>query len=546
MLDPLTTATSCISLINGITSLTLHIAAFVNDVRGARKDMDLISRELTSLSLCLGTLRTDCQSDRVDYPDASRKGIEQALLNIDVLTQQVKDMLQKQSSARLGQRIQWTAQSRDTVDRLRSSLETQKSALEIALQCGSLQILCAMQRQVGKSGRDVYDITDDTEAILGSPAAIPRDAVDITELICQESNALRAEIASFQNAKALSVELREFLVESQLYLRSVTNPFTTPEPSESGLPEARSSIVWTHDMHDNLIDLDISDEDRSTASNPRDRRDAITTNAGPKAMPSFSGLSIGAMIPHRGPVEVMMRYGGLTASHSFSSDMVFSAVMAWAYEELITASKEDRIRLNGIKSPTHVRFDRDGFPFIFYPTEKLSALEKMYGIAKTLELDIPDVYAQALSTDALLDVCPGKLKFQRPYTSEQTETLTLRNLKDAPVAWRAKTTAPKCYCVRPNEGVIPPKGRIQAQVMLLPMKEEPPADAVCKDKKLLQAVVLRPGDDDKDLRKLVNDLDRKCWEQKIRIEFLPSIRNVEKPAKKHAVFSPMRIFSHPN
>ena len=248
-------------------------------------------------------------------------------------------MLQKQSSGRLGQRIQWTAQSRDTVDRLRSSLETQKSALEIALQCGSLQILFAMQRQVGKSGRDVDDIIDDTKAILGSPEAIPRDAVDITELICQEANALRAEIASLQNAKALSVELREFLVESQLYLKSVTNPFTTPEPSESGLPEARSSIVWTHDMHDNLIDLDISDEDRSTASNPRDWRDATTTNAGPKAMPSFSALSIGA-------IEVVMRYGGLTASHSFSSDMVYSVVMAWAYEELITASKEDRIRLN--------------------------------------------------------------------------------------------------------------------------------------------------------------------------------------------------------
>jgi hypothetical protein len=537
MLDPLTITTSCISLINGITSLTLHIAAFVNDVRGARKDMDLISRELTSLSLCLGALRTDCQSDRVDYPDASRKGIEQALLNIDVLTQQVKDILQKLSSGRLGRRIQWTAQSRDTVDRLRSSLETQKSVIEIALQCGSIQILCAIQRQVEKPDRNLDDIKDDTKAILGSTAAIQKDTVDIKGLIRQEANALRAEIASLQNGKALSAELREFLVESQLYSRSVTNPFTTAEPSESGLPESpatessRSPIVLTQDIHDNLIDFDGNGEDRSTASSPLQgscarcgRCDAITTDTGPKAMLSFSGISTLAMIPHRECLDVIMKYGGLTASHTFGVDIAFSAVMAWAYEELITASKEDRIRLHGIKSPTDVRFNRDGFPFIFYPTEKLSALEKMYGIAKTLELDIPDVYAHAAVKAGLLDARPGELEFQRPYTSKQSETLTLRNLNDAPVAWCMKTTARKDYCVRPKGGVIPPKGLIQMQVILNAMKKEPPSDAVCKDKKLLQAVVLRPGDDHKDWRKFIDAPDRDRWEQKIRIAFLPPVQ----------------------
>lgn len=108
MLDPFIIATSCLSLINGITSLTMHITVFVNDVIGARKNMDLISRELISLTLFLGALRTDCQLQRVNYPEAARKGLEQALPKINVLTHQINDLLQKLSSGRLGRRIQWT------------------------------------------------------------------------------------------------------------------------------------------------------------------------------------------------------------------------------------------------------------------------------------------------------------------------------------------------------------------------------------------------------------------------------------------------------
>lgn len=105
MLDPNSIATSCVNLINDITSLPMHITVFMNDIRGARKDTDMISRELTLLVLCLGALRTNCHFDQVTYNEASRKGIEAALLNIDDLAQQIKDLLQKLSSGRLGRRI---------------------------------------------------------------------------------------------------------------------------------------------------------------------------------------------------------------------------------------------------------------------------------------------------------------------------------------------------------------------------------------------------------------------------------------------------------
>lgn len=251
MLDPLTIATSCLSLINGITSLTMHITVFVNDVRGARKDMDLISRELISLSLCLGALRTDCQSNRVDYPEASHVGIERTLLSIDVLTQQVKDVLQKLSSGKLGRRIQWTIQSKDTVNQLRSSLETQKSTIEIILQCGSIQILCAIQKQVEKPAQDLSRLTDTTQAIRKNTEVLRKDAVDIKELIRQEADILRVGIAALEHGKTLSTELQDFLRLSQDYSNRVADPFLTPAQSDSGLEDpvtqvfSQSSLVLT-------------------------------------------------------------------------------------------------------------------------------------------------------------------------------------------------------------------------------------------------------------------------------------------------------------
>ena len=51
-----------------------------------------------------------------------------------------------------------------------------------------------------------------------------------------------------------------------------------------------------------------------------------------------------------------------------------------------------------------------------------------------------------------------------------------------------KTTAPKQYCVRPNSGRIEPGQEVEIQVLLQAMKEDPPLDARCRDKFLVQSV----------------------------------------------------------
>ncbi|EJD50626.1 VAMP-associated protein [Auricularia subglabra TFB-10046 SS5] len=88
-----------------------------------------------------------------------------------------------------------------------------------------------------------------------------------------------------------------------------------------------------------------------------------------------------------------------------------------------------------------------------------------------------------------------QLSFQRPLTSLVKRTLSISNPNPQPVAFKVKTTAPKLYCVRPNSGRIEPNEMVDVLVMLLPMKEDPPASTKCKDKFLVQSITINPDKD---------------------------------------------------
>ncbi|KAE8373442.1 PapD-like protein [Aspergillus bertholletiae] len=105
---------------------------------------------------------------------------------------------------------------------------------------------------------------------------------------------------------------------------------------------------------------------------------------------------------------------------------------------------------------------------------------------------------------------PPELAFKRPFNREVCQILHLNNENQEPVVFKVKTTAPKHYCVRPNSGRIEPgksvdvQGRLGKQtynvgnllvvnshkVLLQAMKEQPAADAKCKDKFLVQTVAV--------------------------------------------------------
>lgn len=66
-------------------------------------------------------------------------------------------------------------------------------------------------------------------------------------------------------------------------------------------------------------------------------------------------------------------------------------------------------------------------------------------------------------------ICLHSLRFAHlagPFTSTVTEYFKLTNPTGKKIAFKVKTTAPKRYCVRPNNGVINPGSSVSIAVML--------------------------------------------------------------------------------
>eukprot|EP00271_Cylindrocystis_brebissonii_P001880 TRINITY_DN121_c0_g2_i2.p1 TRINITY_DN121_c0_g2~~TRINITY_DN121_c0_g2_i2.p1 ORF type:complete len:229 (-),score=42.73 TRINITY_DN121_c0_g2_i2:713-1399(-) len=87
---------------------------------------------------------------------------------------------------------------------------------------------------------------------------------------------------------------------------------------------------------------------------------------------------------------------------------------------------------------------------------------------------------------------PQELKFTFELKKQVSCSLHLTNATNESVAFKVKTTSPKKYCVRPNTGVIPPNSNAEVTVMMQAQKEAP-ADMQCKDKFLVQSVLVPSG-----------------------------------------------------
>ncbi|CAK1362612.1 unnamed protein product [Cercospora beticola] len=125
-----------------------------------------------------------------------------------------------------------------------------------------------------------------------------------------------------------------------------------------------------------------------------------------------------------------------------------------------------------------------------------------------------------------VDLTPQELGFKRPFTHEVSQVLRLHNPNSDPVAFKVKTTAPKQYCVRPNSGRIDPGGDVEVQVLLQAMKEDPPLDARCRDKFLVQSVAIGADVQVANVTQVWANIEQTAkssiQEKKIRVSFLPA------------------------
>jgi hypothetical protein len=128
-----------------------------------------------------------------------------------------------------------------------------------------------------------------------------------------------------------------------------------------------------------------------------------------------------------------------------------------------------------------------------------------------------------MSTGDLLSIQPIELKFQVELKKQSSCAMQLTNKTDKYVAFKVKTTNPKKYSVRPNAGVVVPGDTCNVIVTMQAQKEALP-DLQCKDKFLLQSVVVPDGVTTKDVTtEMFNKEGGKIVEEfKLRVTYIPA------------------------
>ena len=132
-LDPLSITTSCVSLTASIGKLSIEIYSFVSRVRDAHRDLDAVLKELSSLGLCIGTLRNDAMVMSQRVPESLEHRLLLVLVNTAEVVKDMQLILNNLSSDKFGNKMRWAIYGQDDMNKLRSRLEAHKASLEIAL-----------------------------------------------------------------------------------------------------------------------------------------------------------------------------------------------------------------------------------------------------------------------------------------------------------------------------------------------------------------------------------------------------------------------------
>jgi MSP (Major sperm protein) domain len=116
-----------------------------------------------------------------------------------------------------------------------------------------------------------------------------------------------------------------------------------------------------------------------------------------------------------------------------------------------------------------------------------------------------------------LKVSPSELKFRFELRKNIPVTLSLQNPTTDRVAFKVKTTSPKKYCVRPSSGIVEPGATKDIQIIMQPQREAPPSLADCKDKFLVQSVIMEGPETEVTAEMFDPALGTKIKQSKLRV-----------------------------
>jgi hypothetical protein len=136
-MNPLSITTGCLALLGTVTKVSLQVTSFVRQARDARSDLDAISRELASLKTVLEILSEDAKTEKA-FPDSLVPHISGILKNCGVVLEQIEALIRKHAGGGVEPAVKWSISGKDDMNKLRSSLEAHKSALDIVVEMVSL------------------------------------------------------------------------------------------------------------------------------------------------------------------------------------------------------------------------------------------------------------------------------------------------------------------------------------------------------------------------------------------------------------------------
>jgi hypothetical protein len=140
IMDPLSITAACVAMTTTIAKTSLSVTTFVRSVRVARSDLDGISRELASLATLLELIAEDTENVNA-LPETLRKQIAAILSNCQLVLLEVERLVKNCNGPGLIKGSKWTLAGSEDVTKLRLSLAANKSALEIALEMVTLDVI---------------------------------------------------------------------------------------------------------------------------------------------------------------------------------------------------------------------------------------------------------------------------------------------------------------------------------------------------------------------------------------------------------------------
>lgn len=134
-MEPLSISTGVVSLISGITKITLDIRSFIVQYREAGRDLRRISSELSAVRDILENVGEQLDGSGSGY--GVSRGVEEilagAMRGCVVTVGEIEGLLGKYVDERKRRKIAWAVYAKGDMGRLQSDLEQNKSTLGLAL-----------------------------------------------------------------------------------------------------------------------------------------------------------------------------------------------------------------------------------------------------------------------------------------------------------------------------------------------------------------------------------------------------------------------------